>query len=238
MSDLVAENISKIYGTGDSAVTAVDDITLVVKPGDFVALMGESGAGKSTVLSILGAMNAPTRGRYHVDGIDVYALNQDRRADFRREYLGFVFQSFQLINYLNVLENVMLPLTTIQTGRRQKREMAMNALAHVGLADKARRLPKEISGGEQERVAVARAIVNRPPVLLADEPTGNLDSKTAGEMMELLSRLNQEGTTIVMVTHSFQSAAHARRIVQMVDGALANESRNTAKTGAPPVKAA
>ena len=182
--------------------------------------MGESGAGKSTLLGIMGAMNAPTSGRLLVDDIDVYGLHQEQQADFRREFLGFIFQSFHLVPYLTVIENVMLPLSVIKLENRKKREMAKDALTQVSLADKANRLPNQISGGESERVAIARAIVNEPPVLLADEPTGNLDKKNTQEIMELLCRLNRDGMTIVMVTHSQDCAHHARRIIQISDGYL------------------
>ena len=165
-------------------------------------------------------MNAPTSGRLIVDDIDVYGLHQEQQADFRREFLGFIFQSFHLVPYLTVIENVMLPLAVIKMENRKKQEMAKEALAQVGLADKANRLPNQISGGESERVAIARAIVNEPPVLLADEPTGNLDKKTSQEIMELLGRLNREGMTIIMVTHSQDCAHHARRIIHISDGYL------------------
>jgi putative ABC transport system ATP-binding protein len=182
--------------------------------------MGESGSGKSTLLSVLGAINVPTRGRLRVDDIDIYSLNAERRADFRREFLGFVFQSFHLVPYLTVIENVLLPLAIVRTGKRQKREMAAAALENVGLGNKSHRLPNQISGGEKERVAIARAIVNEPPILLADEPTGNLDSKTSREIMELLHRLNRQGMTIIMVTHSSENAACAGRRLKIADGHL------------------
>jgi putative ABC transport system ATP-binding protein len=165
-------------------------------------------------------MSAPTSGQLLVDGIDVYSLHQEQLADFRREYLGFVFQSFHLVPYLTVIENVMLPLAVTRRSRKAKRDMALEALAQVGLADKADRLPNEISGGEKERVAVARAIVNEPPVLLADEPTGNLDSKNSGEIMKMFRRLNEAGMTIIMVTHSAECAGHSRRVLRVADGRL------------------
>ncbi len=213
--------LTKRYGKGGGEVAALSDVSFGIEEGEFVAVMGESGAGKSTLLSVIGAMNAPTSGRLLVDGIDVYGLDAERRADFRREYLGFVFQSFHLVPYLTVLENVMLPLATVREKRAVKSQMAEEALGSVGLAGKAGRLPSQISGGESERVAVARAIVNRPPVLLADEPTGNLDSHTSGEVMGLLQRLNRRGTTIVMVTHSDASAGYAGRVLRVADGRLA-----------------
>jgi putative ABC transport system ATP-binding protein len=220
MSYIIAEQITKTFGNGNSLVTAADDISFRIEAGEFVAVMGESGAGKSTLLGILGAMNAPTSGRLVVDDIDVYELHQEQQADFRREFLGFIFQSFHLVPYLTVIENVMLPLAVIKMGNREKRAMASEALAQVGLTGKAHRLPNQISGGESERVAIARAIVNEPPVLLADEPTGNLDKKNSQEIMELLGRLNRAGMTIVMVTHSQDCASHARRILQISDGCL------------------
>jgi putative ABC transport system ATP-binding protein len=188
--------------------------------------MGESGAGKSTLLSIMGAMNEPSSGRYIVDDIDVYALGQEQRADFRREFLGFVFQSFHLMPYLTVIENVLLPLTAQNISRKEKREMAMEALENVGLAGKVTRLPSQISGGEKERVAIARAIVNQPPVILADEPTGNLDTRTSREVMELLQKLSSSGATIVMVTHSRECSLYAHRLLIVSDGQIKEERIN------------
>jgi len=220
MDFITADQLNKAYGSGDSTVMAIADVSFRIDSGEFVAVMGESGAGKSTLLSIMGAMNTPTSGVYVVDGIDVYDLGHEQRADFRREFLGFIFQSFHLVPYLNVMENVMLPLTTIRMRRREKEAMAMEALSWVGLETKAKRLPNQISGGEKERVAIARAIVNDPPILLADEPTGNLDSRNTQEVMELLQRLNDAGTTIIMVTHSAECAGYARRRLEMSDGGL------------------
>ena len=225
MSFITAENLAKHYGTGDALVKAVRDISFEIEEGEFVAVMGESGSGKSTLLAMMGALNTPTSGQFTVDDIDIYNLSRDQRADFRREYLGFVFQNFNLIPYLTLAENVMLPLVTIKAPKKEKRRMAEEALARVGLEGKEHRLPSQISGGEAERVAVARAIVNEPPVLLADEPTGNLDSKTSGELMGLLKTLNAEGMTIIMVTHSMDSARSARRILKIADGVLVEEER-------------
>ncbi len=221
MSHIIGQTLSKYYGRGDAAVTAIEAMDFQIQSGEFVAIMGESGAGKSTLLSIMGAMNAPSEGTLTVEGIDVYSLDAERRADFRREFLGFIFQSFHLIPYLDLEENVMLPLATIRTARSRKRAMAREALAAVGLEGKQQRLPGQISGGEKERTAIARAIVNRPPVILADEPTGNLDSKTSEEIMGLLQALNAKGSTIVMVTHSRECARYADRILQVADGRLA-----------------
>lgn len=220
MSYIVAEELVKKYGNGAAAVTAVSDISFKIESGEFIGVMGESGAGKSTLLSIMGAMNAPTSGQFVVDDIDVYRLTQEKQADFRREFLGFIFQSFHLVPYLTVFENVMLPLTIVKASRKHKRAQVENALSQVGLLDKADRLPNQISGGEKERVAIARAVVNEPPVLLADEPTGNLDSKTSAGIMNLLQRLNADGMTIIMVTHSSECARYARRLMRVSDGRL------------------
>jgi putative ABC transport system ATP-binding protein len=174
-------------------------------------------------------MNAPTSGRLIVDDIDVYGLKPEQRADFRREFLGFIFQSFHLVPYLTVSENVILPLAVVKIGRQRKRAMAADALSQVGLATKGHRLPNQISGGESERVAIARAIVNEPPVLLADEPTGNLDTKTTQQVMELLRRLHTDGMTIIMVTHSPECARYAHRIMRVSDGHLVED--NSAASG-------
>ena len=214
------DNIHKFYGTGDAEVHVLRGVNVHIQQGEFVAVMGPSGSGKSTLLTILGALNTPTRGTCLVDGIDVYGLTQDQRADFRREYLGFVFQNFHLVPYLNLLENVMLVLTVKKMKSQEKRELAEAALAKVGLADKADRLPGQVSGGEQERAAIARAIVNQPPVILADEPTGNLDGNTGRTVMAMLNQLRDNGLTIVMVTHSDEYAGQAGRIIHMADGVL------------------
>jgi putative ABC transport system ATP-binding protein len=232
MSYIIAERITKTFGSEDSLVAAVNDISFEISEGEFVAVMGESGAGKSTLLGIMGAMNAPSKGRLIVDEIDVYRLGQEQLADFRREFLGFIFQSFHLVPYLTVIENVMLPLAVTKIEKKTKWQMARQALENVGLTGKGNRLPNQISGGESERVAIARAIVNEPPVLLADEPTGNLDTKTTQGIMKLLGRLNREGMTIIMVTHSQNCARYARRIIQISDGRLTGDhvmNRNVIK---------
>ena len=226
MSYIIAEHLVRKYGCGETAIAAVADISFKISEGEFVVIMGESGSGKSTLLGMMGAMNAPTSGKLSVEEIDIYALRPEQRTDFRREFLGFVFQSFHLVPYLTVLENAMLPLAVVKAGKRQKREMAEAALEMVGLLDKAHRLPNQISGGENERVAIARAIVNDPPILLADEPTGNLDTKTSRDIMELLKRLNRSGMTIVMVTHSPDCAAYAQRVLRVSDGKLVESHPN------------
>jgi putative ABC transport system ATP-binding protein len=222
MSTIQVENLMKEYGSGEARVTAVAGIDLAIESGAFMAIMGESGSGKSTLLSVMGALNTPTSGKYRVDGIDVYALDQDERADFRMKFLGFVFQSFHLIPYLSLGENVMLPLAPLNMKGKEKRDRAEEALHRVGLTGKSHRLPSQISGGEQERVAIARAIVNHPPILLADEPTGNLDTKTSGEIMRLLRSLNSAGTTIIMVTHNPENVVFAHRVIHLKDGRMNN----------------
>ena len=223
MDNILVDNLVKQYGSGETAVMAVRGISFEIQSGELIAIMGESGSGKSTLLSMLGALNSPTTGKYKVDEIDVYALGHEERADFRRKYLGFIFQSFHLIPYLTVRENVMLPLAPVKMKGKAKRAMADDALGRVGLANKGHRLPSQISGGEQERVAIARAIVNKPPILLADEPTGNLDTKTSREIMDLLQALNADGMTILMVTHNHECAQYAEKILRLSDGLLVEE---------------
>ncbi|CAG0954755.1 partial putative ABC transporter ATP-binding protein YknY, partial [Geobacteraceae bacterium] len=186
--------------------------------------MGQSGSGKSTLLSVLGGMNHPTAGTVEMAGVKLYELPGERLADFRAENLGFVFQSFHLIQYLTALENVMLPLAITGMKKADKVQAAREALHRVGLAGKADRLPNQLSGGEQERVAIARAIVKKPPILLADEPTGNLDTKTSEEVMTLFRRLNDEGQTVVMVTHNPDNSTYADRTIHLRDGLIIDES--------------
>lgn len=216
-------DIKKVYKSMGDEVEVLKSITFDIEKGESVSIMGQSGSGKSTLLSIIGALNPPTAGTIEIDGIDIYGLSQERRADFRREYLGFVFQQFQLIPYLTAIENVMLPLATTSRSNSEKREMAYDALSRVGLANKMNRLPNQLSGGEQERVAIARAIVNQPPLILADEPTGSLDTKTGDEIMELFKKLNREGLTILMVTHNPEYTKYMSRSITMKDGRLSSE---------------
>ena len=232
MSFVVLKDAGKVYGAeGSGAETRVlEGVSLELREGEFVGLMGPSGSGKSTLLTVLGAMNRPTTGRLLVDGIDVYALSEERRADFRREYLGFVFQQHHLMPFLNALENASLPLAILPLSAREKRERAREALAKVGLADKAARLPSQLSGGEQGRLAIARAIVNAPPLLLADEPTGTLDTRTGDEIMRVFQDLNAAGQTVFMVTHNPSNAALAHRVLHIVDGRLTNDPGADAPT--------
>ena len=212
--------VSRVYTGAAAPITALHPLDLSLHEREFVALMGPSGSGKSSLLTILGAMAAPTSGRVTVDGIDVYSLSRERLADFRREYLGFVFQQLFLLPYLTALENVMLPLAATRMTNRTQRDMARGALDRVALGDKMARLPRDLSGGEQQRVAIARAIVNRPPLLLADEPTGCLDSATGRGIIEAFLELREQGQTVFMVTHDATVASAADRIVQLRDGRL------------------
>jgi putative ABC transport system ATP-binding protein len=221
LSLIHAENLTKDYRAGDSTVPVLRGVSFVLDAGELASVIGPSGSGKSTLLSILGGLNPPTGGRLVVDGIDVYALGSEQRADFRNEYVGFVFQEFQLLPYLDARQNVMLPLAIGGLPHREQVDRAENALARVGLGGKGRRLPSQLSGGEQERVAIARAVVNEPPILLADEPTGALDSRTGQEIMELFAALNAAGQSIVMVTHNLANLSYASRVFDMRDGRLA-----------------
>jgi putative ABC transport system ATP-binding protein len=224
MGFIQLDEISKTYNQpgSESAVPVLFDVNVQISEGEFVALMGPSGSGKSTLLTILGAMNSPSRGKVLIDDIDVYALSGECRADFRREYLGFVFQQHHLLPYLNAIENVMLPLAILPLLADEKRRRAMRVLKRVGLDRKAQRLPNELSGGEQGRLAIARALVNEAPLLLADEPTGTLDTKTGHDIMRLFVELNAQGQTVFMVTHNPDNAALADRVLQISDGRISD----------------
>ena len=220
MAFIDLQNVTKAFHAGEEEYPAVRGVSLGIESGEFVAVMGPSGSGKSTLLSLVGGLSHPTSGVVSVDGIDLGALGPNKLSDFRREYLGFVFQSFYLVPYLTAVENVMLPLT-VQPGMNGKaKEAAQEALRKVGLDAKAHRLPSQLSGGEQERIAIARAIVNKPPVILADEPTGNLDTKTGDHVLDMLQDLHREGHTIVMVTHSTDNAKRAGRTIEIRDGRI------------------
>jgi putative ABC transport system ATP-binding protein len=212
--------LEKTFSGDGAPVRALRGLDLVVPEGSFLGVTGQSGSGKSTFLAILGGLSHPSAGRVAVDGIDLYALPGERLADFRREYLGFVFQSFNLVPYLTALENVMLPLAVKRMPAAGKRSRALDVLERVGLADRGGHLPGKLSGGEQERVAIARALVNEPPLLLADEPTGALDSETTAEVMGLFAELHREGNTIVMVTHNPEIHRYFDRTIVLRDGRL------------------
>ena len=218
--------IAKTYGRGDAVFHALRGVDLRIDRGEFVAIMGPSGSGKSTLMNLLGCLDTPTAGSYLFNGITVESLSKDQRSLIRRHALGFVFQGFNLLARTSALENVELPLLYRGVPARQRREMAREALASVGMPEKARNTPAELSGGQQQRVAIARAIVTQPETLFADEPTGNLDSKTTVEIMELLGKLNSDrGISIIMVTHEDDVAASAKRVVRVKDGLIASDER-------------
>jgi putative ABC transport system ATP-binding protein len=224
--------VTKSYNSGGVPVAALKTVDLSIEEGEMLAIMGPSGSGKSTMLTVLGAMNPPTSGIVEVDGIDVYNLSSERRADFRHEYLGFVFQQQHLVPYLTAAENVMLPLAISRRPQREQKEMALAALVRMGLGDKVHRLPGQLSGGEQERVAIARAVVNEPPIILADEPTGCLDTETGCEVMGLLRQLNREGLTVLVVTHNSDNTRFVDRTVRLKDGRIQDDDRNNGQATA------
>ena len=218
------ENLTKVFRTEVVETRALNGLSLEVNDGEFVAIMGPSGCGKSTLLSILGLLDNPTEGNYWLDGEEVAHLKESQRTAFRKGRIGFVFQSFNLIDELTVEENVELQLKYLGISARERKERVLDILRKVGLSQRAKHYPQQISGGQQQRVAIARAVVGRPKLILADEPTGNLDSKNGLEVMELLSRLHAEGTTIVMVTHSKHDATYASRIINLLDGQIVEQA--------------
>ncbi len=223
------EGIVKTYGTGDAAVQVLRGVGFSIEQGEFVALMGPSGSGKSTALNILGCLDSPTAGSYLFRGVPVESLSRNQRALLRRSFIGFVFQGFNLLGRTSALENVELPLLYRGEAAAHRHQLARRALAAVGLADRERHTPAELSGGQQQRVAIARAIVTDPVILFADEPTGNLDTRTGHEIMQLLTRLNREqGITVLMVTHEADIAAYAGRVIRIVDGLVESDTRNGA----------
>jgi len=219
------EHVHKIYHTGEVDVHAVRDVSLEIRRGEFVALMGASGSGKSTMMNTLGCLDRPSHGLYLLDGVDVSQLDRDELATIRNEKIGFVFQGFNLLSRTSALENVELPLMYVRKScpAREQRERALRALATVGLAERAGHHPNQLSGGQQQRVAIARALVNEPAVILADEPTGNLDTQTSIEIMGVFQKLNDAGITIVMVTHELDIASYTRRNVIMRDGRVVSD---------------
>ncbi len=224
MSLIEVRQITKQYRDGARVVAAIDAVSFDIEDGDFVAITGSSGSGKSTLLTVLGVLNRPTGGTLTIDGIEVYGLTAERQADFRHVYIGFVFQSLHLIPYLSAMENVMLPLLIGPESRQRQREMASEVLTRVGLGEKLHRLPSNLSGGEQSRVAIARAIVNRPRIILADEPTGSLDSRTGDEIIELFGDLNKD-LTIIMVTHDEKIQSVVPRCIHLRDGRMCGDGR-------------
>lgn len=217
------ENIKKVFRTEDVETWALREVSLEVKAGEFVAIMDPSGCGKSTLLNILGLLSSPTEGTYMLDGKDVSTLSESDRIKLRKGALGFVFQSFNLIDELNVTENIELPLLYMNVASKDRKEAVKKVIDRVAMGHRAKHYPAQLSGGQQQRVAIARAVVANPKLILADEPTGNLDSKNGKEVMELLKELHKEGTTIVMVTHSQRDASYADRVVNLFDGQIVNE---------------
>ncbi|MDR2927970.1 MAG: ABC transporter ATP-binding protein [Cytophagaceae bacterium] len=219
------ENLSKVFRTEEIETMALDGVHFEVKNGEFVAIMGPSGCGKSTLLNIIGMLDNPTGGSYWFDGIDVATYRENQRTGLRKGNIGFVFQSFNLIDELNVFENIELPLLYLKVPVRNRKEMVNSVMERMNIAHRAGHFPQQLSGGQQQRVAIARAVVAEPKLILADEPTGNLDSKNGKEVMNLLTELNAEGTTIVMVTHSLHDSGFAHRVINLFDGQIITEER-------------
>lgn len=217
------EDLYKIYSTGDSEVRALDGVSLCVEKGEFVAIVGHSGSGKSTLMNMLGCLDMPTSGRYLLEGQDVSTLPDSRLSSIRNRQIGFVFQGFNLVPGLSALENVELPLLYRGIGREQRKRMAMESLRQVGLGDRVHHRPSEMSGGQQQRTAIARAIAAKPPLILADEPTGNLDTRAGEEVLGILQQLNADGHTVILITHDMGIAAAARRIVRIQDGRILDD---------------
>lgn len=220
------ENLKKAYRTEDIETTALNQLSLTVKEGEFVSIMGESGCGKSTLLNIIGLLDSPDFGSYSFNNVEVSTFNEQQRANYRKENMGFVFQNFNLIDELSVFENIELPLIYLNYSKSDRKKKVNEIIERVGIAHRAKHFPQQLSGGQQQRVAIARALVAQPKLILADEPTGNLDSKNGKEVMELLTQLNDLGTTIIMVTHSTHDAAYSSRIVYLLDGKVINETHN------------
>ena len=218
MDIIKLQGITKIYRTTEVETVALENVNLEVNEGEFISVMGPSGCGKSTLLNLMGLLDSPNEGKVFIDNTETTSMKDGQMAEFRNKTLGFVFQSFHLINSLNVLDNVELPLLYRKSSAKSRREMAKEVLEKVGLSHRLKHFPTQLSGGQCQRVAIARAIIGNPKILLADEPTGNLDSKMGSEIMELLFRLNSEGTTIVMVTHDEHIAESTRRIIRFFDG--------------------
>ena len=224
MELLRVEHLSKIYGAGENQVKALDDVSLSVEKGEFVAIVGASGSGKSTLLHLLGGVDRPTSGKVYINGTDIFAMNDDELAIFRRRQVGIIYQFYNLIPILNVEENMAIPMEL--DGRKVEKAQMDDMLLRLGLTERRTHLPNELSGGQQQRTSIGRALITRPSIVLADEPTGNLDSTNGVEVIELLSTLNRQGTTIIIVTHSQRDAAYAHRIIRLLDGKIIAENRN------------
>jgi putative ABC transport system ATP-binding protein len=230
---IVVEDVRRTYQvTEDLAVHALDGVSLTIETGEFVAIMGSSGSGKSTLMNILGCLDLPTGGRYLLDGVDVRDMDEDEQSDLRNRKIGFVFQAFNLVPRTSALANVELPLSYAGLPRAARRARATGALEAVGMGSRVDHLPSELSGGQQQRVAVARAIVTNPSLVLADEPTGNLDSRSTRDVLAIFERLNDEGRTVVLITHEDDVAARARRVIRLADGRIQSDERTDAVAGA------
>ena len=225
MSLIQLTDLARLYQMGAETVHALRDVSLEIERGEYVAIMGPSGSGKSTLMNLIGCLDTPTSGRYELNGTDVSEMDDNQLAEVRNREIGFIFQTFNLLPRSNALRNVELPLIYAGVDSDTRRQMALDALASVGLADRIHHKPNELSGGQRQRVAVARALVNNPSILLADEPTGNLDSKTGVEIMALFEELARKGNTIIVVTHEEDIARHARRILRIRDGLIASDER-------------
>lgn len=218
------EDMYKIYNPGENEVRALDGVSLKVEEGEFVAIIGHSGSGKSTLMNMLGCLDVPTKGKYILNGKDVSRLSDNELSDVRNNYIGFIFQGFNLVQNLTAIENVELPLIYRRVEKKERRKLAVEALKKVGLEQRMKHKPAEMSGGQQQRVAIARAIAAAPPLILADEPTGNLDSKSTRDIMQILEELNEQGNTIVLITHDDGIAENAKRVVRIMDGRIESDT--------------
>ena len=226
---IIISNVTKTYGEAPNETHALDDVTLAVGSGEFVAIIGPSGSGKSTLMNHVGCLDKPTKGRYFFEGKSVFELSENALAKIRNEKIGFVFQSFNLLPRTTAIKNVELPLFYGTVSAKERTEKAQAMLEKVGLSDKLESTPAKLSGGQQQRVAIARALVNNPAIILADEPTGNLDSRSSAEIMAILARLNKEGKTIIMITHEKEIASYAKRIIEMRDGRIISDQKKKGK---------
>ena len=220
------ENMKKIYNPGENEVRALDGIDLDIEKGDLVAIVGHSGSGKSTLINMLGCLDTPTSGKYVLDGQDVASMTDNQLADVRNKEIGFIFQGFNLISNLDAVGNVELPLVYRGVSKNERKQLAMEALKSVGLEDRMKHKPNEMSGGQQQRVAVARAVAAKPPIILADEPTGNLDTKSTQEIMEILKELHRSGRTVIIITHDEEIASQAHRVIRILDGRIEEDYCN------------
>ena len=227
MSLVEVRDMYKIYNPGENEVRAIDGISLTIEKGEFVAIIGQSGSGKSTLMNMLGLLDVPTSGTYLLDGIDTANMDDDELSEIRNEEIGFIFQGFNLIPSLTAVENVELPLVYRGMKKEERNKLALEALERVGLSHRLDHLPKQMSGGQQQRVAIARAVAARPPVILADEPTGNLDSHSGVEVMKILHELHEEGRTVILITHDNDIAKEAQRVIRIQDGQIVSDIMNT-----------